>query len=114
MTQFILFVTFCFFFIGYAWLPAVCYFFQNTFQYTALENLPSSVYAVLQQLKIFSAAIFSIVFLGKAFAWRQWRALILLIAGAILIEYHTFETHSKGGLENADPLKGNFFFFLCL
>src|SRR5690348_5675477 len=42
---------------GYTWLPAVCYFIQNSLQYTALQNLPSSVYAVLQQLKILTAAI---------------------------------------------------------
>jgi len=92
---------------GYSWLPSACYFIQNSLQYVALENLNSSVYAVLQQLKILSAAVFSVLILSKKLPLRQWRALILLVVGGILIEYHTFEMQQKGALSNvSDPLKG--------
>eukprot|EP01084_Bolivina_argentea_P112521 200664_1 len=64
---------------GYTWVPATCYFIQNSLQYIASENLSSSVFAVLQQMKILSAALASVCILNKHLLWRQWRALLLLI-----------------------------------
>ena len=90
--------------IGYSWIPALCYFIQNILVYVALQNLTSAVYACLQQLKIISAAIFSFIILGKRFHIRQWRALFLLCLGGILMEYHTFQLHSKGKLANDDSI----------
>ncbi|ETO13082.1 UDP-N-acetylglucosamine transporter [Reticulomyxa filosa] len=77
-------------------------------QYTALQNLPAPVYAVLQQLKILSAAVCSYLILRESLASRQWRALFLLMAGGILIENHTFEIHASGNLSLTanDPVKG--------
>jgi len=92
---------------GYSWIPATCYFIQNSLQYIASENLSSSVYAVLQQMKILSAALASVCILNRKLLWRQWRALILLIAGGLLMEYHTFSLNDQGVLSNNnDPVKG--------
>eukprot|EP01084_Bolivina_argentea_P056434 103301_1 len=92
---------------GFTWVPATCYFLQNSLQYVASENLSSSVYAVLQQMKILSAALASVVILRRHLIWRQWRALILLVSGGLLMEYHTFTLNNQGVLSNNnDPVKG--------
>ena len=92
---------------GYTWVPATCYFIQNSLQYIASENLSSSVYAVLQQMKILSAALASVCILNRKLLYRQWRALLLLISGGLLMEYHTFALHDQGALQNNnDPVKG--------
>ncbi|ETO09575.1 hypothetical protein RFI_27802 [Reticulomyxa filosa] len=69
-------------------------------QYTALQNLPAPVYAVLQQLKILSAAVFSYLILREQLLPRQWRALLLLMAGGVLIESHTSEIQSGNSTSN--------------
>jgi len=92
---------------GYSWVPATCYFIQNSLQYVASENLSSSVYAVLQQMKILSAALASVFILNRKLLYRQWRALLLLVAGGLLMEYHTFALNDQGLLQNNnDPVKG--------
>jgi len=85
-------------------VPALCYFFQNILAYTALENLSSSVYGVLQQAKILTAAIFSVVLLRKKISLTKWRALLLLFLGATLVEHHTFQEH--GDNASGNPVKG--------
>merc|ERR550517_1217135 len=85
-------------------VPALCYFLQNILAYTALENLSSSVYGVLQQAKILTAAIFSVVLLRKKISQTKWRALLLLFLGATLVEHHTFQEHGDDSLGN--PVTG--------
>jgi len=85
-------------------VPALCYFVQNLLAYTALENLSSSVYGVLQQAKILTAAIFSVVLLRKKISLTKWRALLLLFLGATLVEHHTFQEH--GDDASGDPVTG--------
>merc|ERR1719397_1416883 len=85
-------------------VPALCYFIQNILAYTALENLSSSVYGVLQQAKILTAAIFSVALLRKKISLTKWRALLLLFLGATLVEHHTFQEH--GDEAKGNPLKG--------
>jgi len=85
-------------------VPALCYFFQNVLAYTALENLSSSVYGVLQQAKILTAAVFSVILLRKKISLTRWRALVLLFLGAALVEHHTFQDH--GDKVYGNPVKG--------
>jgi len=85
-------------------VPALCYFIQNLLAYTALENLSSSVYGVLQQAKILTAAIFSVVLLRKKISLTKWRALLLLFLGATLVEHHTFQEH--GDNSSGNPVTG--------
>ena len=94
---------------GYTWVPATCYFIQNTLQYTALENLSSPVYAVMAQMKILTAALFSYFLLRRKLSYRKWRALILLVVGGTLMENHTFEMHANSDkitTNTSDPIKG--------
>jgi len=87
-------------------VPALCYFLQNVLAYTALENLSSSVYGVLQQAKILTAAVFSVILLRKKISLTRWRALVLLFLGAALVEHHTFQDHSDKVYGN--PVEGTF------
>jgi len=88
-------------------VPALSYFFQNILAYTALANLSSSVYGVLQQAKILSAAIFSVLLLRKQIGPHKWRALLLLFLGATLVEHHTFEESEKKGAAEGNPVTGS-------
>jgi len=85
-------------------VPALCYFLQNVLAYTALENLSSSVYGVLQQAKILTAALFTVVLLRRSISIPKWRALLLLFLGATLVEHHTFQEHGDDAKGN--PVKG--------
>jgi len=85
-------------------VPALCYFFNNVLAYTALENLSSSVYGVLQQAKILAFALFSVILLRKKISCSKWRALLLLFMGASLVEHHTFQAHEDSS--NGNPVKG--------
>jgi len=92
---------------GYTWVPAACYLAQNSLLFVASANLSSSVYAVLQQMKILSAALCSVCLLRRHLLWRQWRALLLLVVGGLLMEYHTLALSEEGQLtNNNDPIKG--------
>lgn len=87
-------------------VPALSYFFQNILAYTALANLSSSVYGVLQQAKILSAAIFSVLLLRKQIGTHKWRALLLLFLGATLVEHHTFEESAHKDPSEGNPMTG--------
>jgi solute carrier family 35 (UDP-sugar transporter), member A1/2/3 len=66
-------------------VPAVIYFIQNLMQYVALANLDSATFTVMSQLKLLTAAVFSVILLSRKLSWRKWRALILLVVGVSLI-----------------------------
>ena len=66
-------------------VPAFLYFFQNLLQFVALSTLDSATFAVLIQLKLVTSAIFTVTLLGRSLSPRQWRALILLVIGVILV-----------------------------
>jgi len=63
-------------------IPALLYLFQNNMQYFAASYLDASTFAVLYQLKILTAALLSVMILGKSLSLGQWLALCLLTAGA--------------------------------
>ncbi|KAL7719592.1 UDP-N-acetylglucosamine transporter [Entamoeba marina] len=67
-------------------VPGLIYFIQNMLLYIILQNTQAAVYTVIIQLKIFTTAVFSILFLGRKLSFTQWRALILLVCGVILVE----------------------------
>lgn len=79
-------------------VPAVLYTVQNNLQYLALSNLTAAAYQVLSQLKIFTTAILSVVFLGKSLGRNQWTALVLLVIGVCIVQYQASQSNSSSNL----------------
>jgi drug/metabolite transporter (DMT)-like permease len=84
-------------------IPGVIYVLQNGLQMTALQHLDASVYAVLSQLKILSTALLATVMLHQFQSYRKWRALLLLVVGVVLTEYHP----SRENCTNISSSTGN-------
>ena len=76
-------------------LPAVLYFLQNMLYYVALQRVRSATFSVLIQVKLLTTALFSVLFLGRKLHGFQWRALLLLSVGVLLVQ-----TRSLDGIDN--------------
>ena len=46
----------------------------------------AGVYSVMMQLKILTTGVFSVIVLKKKLSFGQWKALVLLVLGAIIIQ----------------------------
>lgn len=91
-------------------VPAGIYFAQNFMQYVGLTNLDSGTFSVLSQMKILSAALFSVAMLGRVLSWRKWRGLTTLIVGVILIIRSAMDADEKSSsLEDPDKPRGNLY-----
>lgn len=73
----------------------------NILAYVALSNVGPAVYTVLQQLKILTTAGFSVLLLNRYYTGTQWRALLLLIMGCILVVSPTLHTACDNGITNS-------------
>ncbi|VDK41227.1 unnamed protein product [Gongylonema pulchrum] len=75
-------------------VPAATYVVQNNLLYIAVSNLPATTYMVLYQLKILTAALFTVTILRRRLSLVQWLALVILFGGAALVQltklYGTF------------------------
>ena len=68
-------------------VPAILYTIQNNFLYIAISNLEAAVFQVSSQLKLLTAAIFSVTFLKKYISPMQWFSLVILGAGVVLVQF---------------------------
>ena len=76
-------------FTGDSWklaIPASLYVLQNSLQYIAISNLDSATFQVTYQFKILPTAIFSVLFLKRTLAPKQWLALLLLMVGVAVVQ----------------------------
>ena len=67
-------------------VPAILYTIQNNFNYLAISNLEAAVFQVSSQLKLLTAAIFTVTFLKKYIAPLQWLSLVILGGGVSLVQ----------------------------
>ncbi|CAK5081748.1 unnamed protein product [Meloidogyne enterolobii] len=67
-------------------LPSMLYILQNNLFYTAASHLNAATFMIISQLKIFSAAIFSIILLNRSLLRAQWISLIILFIGVCLVQ----------------------------
>ena len=67
-------------------VPAILYTIQNNFNYIAISNLEAAVFQVSSQLKLLTAAIFTVTFLKKYISPFQWLSLVILGVGVILVQ----------------------------
>ena len=67
-------------------VPAIMYTIQNNANYIATANLEAAVFQVCSQLKLLTAAIFSVTFLKKYISSMQWVSLVILGCGVVLVQ----------------------------
>ena len=67
-------------------VPGFLYFLMNQLAFVGLENLEASTYALVSQLKILTTALFARLLLSQKLWWHQWRALLLLVIGVVLVQ----------------------------
>jgi UDP-sugar transporter A1/2/3 len=67
-------------------IPAGLYAMQNNIMYIALNNLDPATFQVTYQLKLFTTAIFSVIFLKRTLLKRQWLSLCVLMAGVATVQ----------------------------
>lgn len=67
-------------------VPAALYAVQNVLLYIALSNLSAPTYASTYQLKLLTAALFSVLFFQRALSLRKWIALFILTAGVAVVQ----------------------------
>uniref|UniRef100_A0A183C2A0 ARF7EP_C domain-containing protein n=1 Tax=Globodera pallida TaxID=36090 RepID=A0A183C2A0_GLOPA len=74
-------------------LPSMLYILQNNLFYTAASHLNAATFMIVSQLKIFSAAIFSIILLNRSLARAQWMSLCVLFVGVCFVQFQPEEHH---------------------
>ena len=67
-------------------VPGLIYLIQNKLTYVGLQNLESASYSMLSQLKLLTTACFAVLILRKQLMAFQWRALLLLFIGVVLVQ----------------------------
>jgi len=76
-------------------VPAVLYLIQNNLQYFAASKLDAATYQVTYQMKIVTAAIFSVIILKRTLFKHQWISIFLLAFGIALVQFPTGDSASK-------------------
>ncbi|KAK6046502.1 putative UDP-galactose translocator [Cooperia oncophora] len=77
-------------------VPSVAYAFQNNLDFIALSHLDAGLYQVTTQLKVFTTAIFMMLFLGRKFSRTRWAAIILLFFGVAAVQLNnTHDTNQE-------------------
>ncbi|KAJ3023815.1 hypothetical protein HKX48_000949 [Thoreauomyces humboldtii] len=69
-------------------IPTLLYLIQNALNFQAISLLPAVVFQTVNQTKILTTAIFTIVMLNRYPSRQQWLALFLLALGVVIAEYH--------------------------
>jgi UDP-sugar transporter A1/2/3 len=67
-------------------IPALLYTIQNNALFVAVGNLEAAVFQVTYQLKTLTTAVLTVVLLGRRQQAHQWFALVLLTAGAAMVQ----------------------------
>ncbi|KAK6010536.1 UDP-galactose/UDP-N-acetylglucosamine transporter srf-3 domain protein, partial [Ostertagia ostertagi] len=88
-------------------VPAMVYIVQNNLFYIAASHLDAATFMITSQLKIFTAAIFTVIILKRSLTGAQWFALLVLFVGVSLVQVQS-AGGSSAGLDGQKPLVGFF------
>ncbi|KAJ1349344.1 UDP-galactose/UDP-N-acetylglucosamine transporter srf-3 [Parelaphostrongylus tenuis] len=86
-------------------IPAMVYMVQNNLYYVAASHLDAATFMIASQLKIFTAAIFTVIMLHRFLTRTQWFALLILFIGVSLVQLQSSKSESSR-LGGQDPLIG--------
>lgn len=95
-------------------VPACTYSVQNNLLFMALHHLDSSLYQITYQLKIFTAALFAVVMLGRSYTTKQWLSFGLLAIGASLANLSMQQTSSNKIVEEVDDSRNQYIGITCV
>mmetsp|Transcript_61972 Transcript_61972/g.177761 ORF Transcript_61972/g.177761 Transcript_61972/m.177761 type:complete len:549 (+) Transcript_61972:193-1839(+) len=77
-------------------IPGLLYCVDNNFQYVILGFLQPAELAVLWNFKMFATVVLMQLFLNRRYAWHQWAAMLVLVAGCALTQASDFTLHGFG------------------
>ena len=81
-------------------VPSFLYLLQNNLLYFALSNLRATPYKVTYNLKLLTAAFFSVTILGKKLDARRWLSLAALCVGVVVVQLGKHEARAGNGRFN--------------
>lgn len=89
-------------------VPASIFLCMNILGFISLAHIPAGLFAVLQQCKLITTAVLSRLLLSRQLSFAKWRALLLLLAGVVLITYEGNRMASEGasGRRRLDAIIG--------
>ncbi|MES1920840.1 hypothetical protein MHBO_002466 [Bonamia ostreae] len=87
-------------------LIAFIYAVQNILVYISVKNLESAIFQVLNQMKILSAAVFSVLILKSFLGRKRWLAIFILVFGISIVQIDY--SLSKSGVSSQNGREKNF------
>jgi drug/metabolite transporter (DMT)-like permease len=66
-------------------IPALAYTVRSVLLYVAIDNLDAATYTITYQLKVFTAAVLTVLWLKRRISIIQWTSLFVLIVGVAIV-----------------------------
>ncbi|ORC92628.1 UDP-galactose transporter [Trypanosoma theileri] len=88
-------------------VPAALFTLQNYLIFIGLSNLDATTFQVWSQTKLLSAAVFSVVMLGRRLSMMQWMSLFVLTLGVLLTQQQPQQPQQpeSGGVAMKEPAR---------
>ncbi|KAJ3169395.1 hypothetical protein HDU87_000617 [Geranomyces variabilis] len=77
-------------------IPTFLYMVQNALNFISISHIPAVLFQTVNQTKILTTAVFTILLLKRGPTRRQWFALFVLTAGVVVTEYRSDDRNSGG------------------
>uniref|UniRef100_A0A915D8V2 UDP-galactose transporter n=1 Tax=Ditylenchus dipsaci TaxID=166011 RepID=A0A915D8V2_9BILA len=88
-------------------IPTMLYVFQNNILYVGASHLSATAFMITLQLKLVSAAVFSIILLKRRLNVLHWTALIILFIGVCIVQLQGAKSkHHTAAVGAQKPLFG--------
>ena len=85
-------------------MPALLYFFQNNLFYVGAQNLDAAPFQAVNQFKVVTTAIVTVIFFRRCIKPLQWVAIVSLMGGLMLVVLSNLK--SGPAKKDTNPLLG--------